>query len=188
MKLRFLRKRLLLLLPASLLALGAGAAPADAAVDMHLKFSNAIDGESTDTGHGKEVDVLAWSWGASRTSATRSKAAGVALQELSFTKYVDRASPKLLKALYDGSTIDSATLTANKAATPTTPYLRFCMSDVRVNSMSTGGSGGEDRFTENVTLGFRRLTFEYTPDSAVSPVFASYDLSSGSFTTNGCPS
>jgi len=32
-----------------------------------------------------------------------------------------------------------------------------------VTSVSTGGSGGEDRLTENVTLNFAKVKFEYTP-------------------------
>ncbi|RZI61235.1 MAG: type VI secretion system tube protein Hcp, partial [Zymomonas sp.] len=31
------------------------------AVDMFLKLTN-IEGESRDKTHGKEIDVLAWSW------------------------------------------------------------------------------------------------------------------------------
>ena len=31
-----------------------------------------------------------------------------------------------------------------------------------VTSVSTGGSGGEDRLTENVSLNFAKVKFEYT--------------------------
>ena len=31
------------------------------------------------------------------------------------------------------------------------------------NKKSTGGSGGEDRLTENITLNFAKVTFEYDP-------------------------
>ena len=37
------------------------------------------------------------------------------------------------------------------------------MKDVIVTSVSTGGSGGEDRLTENVTLNFATFKIEYQP-------------------------
>ena len=36
------------------------------AVDMYLKLTG-IDGESSDSTHAGEIDVLAWSWGASQS-------------------------------------------------------------------------------------------------------------------------
>ena len=35
------------------------------------------------------------------------------------------------------------------------------MSDVLITSYSTGGSGGEDRLTENVTLNFAKVNLTY---------------------------
>jgi type VI secretion system secreted protein Hcp len=35
------------------------------------------------------------------------------------------------------------------------------MEEVMVVACSTGGSGGEDRLTENVTLNFAKVKFEY---------------------------
>ena len=52
------------------------------------------------------------------------------------------------------------------------------------------GSSGEDRFTENVTLNFQSVTFEYTPNingDPIAPVFVSYDLSTQGFGSNTCP-
>ena len=46
-----------------------------------------------------------------------------------------------------------------------------------MTSLNTGGSGGEDRFTENVTLNFAKFKVTYTPqkadgtaDAAIGPV------------------
>ena len=46
------------------------------AVDMFLKVDN-IDGESQDAKHGKEIDVLAWSWGLSQSATTHVGGGGV---------------------------------------------------------------------------------------------------------------
>ena len=56
-------------------------------------------------------------------------------------------------------------------------YVKIEMEEVLVTSVTTGGSGGEDRFTENVTLNFAKFKVTYTPqkedgtaDAAVGPV------------------
>jgi type VI secretion system secreted protein Hcp len=45
-------------------------------------------------------------------------------------------------------------------------YIFITMEQVLVTSISTGGSGGEDRLTENVTLNFAKVNFAYTPQNA----------------------
>ena len=40
------------------------------------------------------------------------------------------------------------------------------MTEVLVTSMSQGGSGGEDRLTENVTLNFAKVKVEYIEQTA----------------------
>jgi type VI secretion system secreted protein Hcp len=40
------------------------------------------------------------------------------------------------------------------------------MTEVMVTSVSTGGSGGEDRLTENISLNFAKVKFEYVPVDA----------------------
>ncbi len=36
------------------------------------------------------------------------------------------------------------------------------LTEVLITAVSTGGSGGEDRLTENVTLNFAKVKFSYT--------------------------
>ena len=40
-------------------------------------------------------------------------------------------------------------------------YLKIEMTEVVITSISTGGSGGEDRLTENVTLNFAKVKVDY---------------------------
>jgi len=51
---------------------------------------------------------------------------------------------------------------------------------VIITSISTGGSGGEDRLTENVTLNFAEFKTEYTPQkpdgSGDAAVEAAYNI------------
>ena len=43
-------------------------------------------------------------------------------------------------------------------------YFDLLLENLIVTSVSTGGSGGEDRLTENVTLNFAKVKWCYTPD------------------------
>jgi len=136
------------------------------AVDMFLKIDG-IDGESVDDKHAKSIDVLAWSWGASQSGTTHMGGGGGAgkanFQDVSVTKYIDKSSFNLLKHVATGKHIPKANLTVRKAGADPLEYVKLLMEEVMITSVSTGGSGGEDRLTENVTLNFAKFEFEYTP-------------------------
>jgi type VI secretion system secreted protein Hcp len=136
------------------------------AVDMFIKIET-VDGESRDKTHKKEIDVLAWSWGISNSgSAHVGGGAGAGkcnIQDISFTKWVDSATPKLALACCDGKHFASATLVVRKAGEKPVEYLKIKVEEVLITSISTGGSGGEDRLTENVTLNFAKVSLDYVP-------------------------
>lgn len=141
------------------------------AVDMFLKIGD-IKGESADKKHPNEVDVLSWSWGLSNSGTTHTGRGGGAgkanVQDLSFTKYVDSASHALLEACSNGKHYPKANLVVRKAGGKGAPieYIKIEMEEVLITSVATGGSGGQDRLTENVTLNFAKVKFEYTPQKA----------------------
>jgi type VI secretion system secreted protein Hcp len=139
------------------------------AVDMFIKIAG-VEGESRDHKHGKTIDVLAWSWGMSNSGSAHSGggagAGKVSVQDLSFTKYVDKASPPLMLACCNGKHFDEALLTVRKAGENPVEYIKIKMTDLIVTAVSTGGSGGEDRLTENVTLNFAKVNVDYTPQDA----------------------
>jgi len=137
--------------------------------DAFLKIEG-IDGEAQDASHEGEIDVLAWSWGASQNGTTHLGAGGgsgkVAVQDLSVTKYIDSATHGILQKCFDGGHITEATLVVRKAGGTAMEYLKITMKNIIVSSISTGGSGGEDRLTENVTLNFSQVTLAYFPQKA----------------------
>lgn len=139
------------------------------AVDMFIKIGD-LKGESVDKTHKDEIDVLAWSWGMSQSGTTHMGPGGgagkVNVQDLSFTKYVDKSSPVLIKGCCKGIHFPEAKLTVRKAGGDALEYIKLTMKEVIVTSISTGGSGGEDRLTENVTLNFAQFKIEYTPQKA----------------------
>lgn len=139
------------------------------AVDMFLKLEG-IEGESQDDSHPKEIDVLAWSWGMSQSGTFHSGGGGGAgkanFQDISITKYIDKSSMTLMQKVASGDHIPSATLIVRKAGGKTPlEYLKIDMTEVMITSVSTGGSGGEDRLTENVTLNFRHVASHYKPQT-----------------------
>ena len=71
-----------------------------------------------------------------------------------------------MQKCFDGGHIKEATLCVRKAGENPLEYLTIVMSDVIVTAVSTGGSGGEDRLTENVTLNFEKIAWTYTEDDA----------------------
>ena len=138
------------------------------AVDMFINIDG-IKGESGDAKHKGEIDVLSWSFGGSQSGSAHVGgglgAGKVNIHDLSVTKYVDKASPELFTHLCNGKHIPKALLTVRKAGEHPLEYLKITMENVLVSSLTTGGSGGEDRLTENVSLNFAKLKVEYTPQS-----------------------
>ncbi|GLP96844.1 Hcp family type VI secretion system effector [Paraferrimonas sedimenticola] len=139
------------------------------AMDMFFKIEG-IEGESEDDTHGGEIDVLAWSWGCSQSGSTHigggSGSGKVNVQDISFTKWIDSASHNLLRHCCNGKHIASATLVCRKAGgDDPLEYITIEFEDLIVTSVSTGGSGGEDKLTENISLNFARFHFKYKPQT-----------------------
>jgi len=139
------------------------------AVDMFLKIDG-IKGEAHDAKHKDEIDVLAWSWGMAQSGTSHMGGGGgsgkVTVQDLSITKYMDKATPNLMMYCCSGKHVPKIMLTVRKAGSKALEYLKISMEDCLVGHVSTGGSGGEDRLTETLALNFARVKVEYTPQKA----------------------
>jgi type VI secretion system secreted protein Hcp len=140
-----------------------------AASDMFLKITN-IQGESADSKHKGEIDVLAWSWGTSAGTArtTRGAVPGSCIQDLSLTKMIDSATPAFITMGVTGEVAADAVLTVRRVTGEgySADYFTLRMSNVSVSAYQTGGSGGENMLTENVVLHFDSLKGDYRPQKA----------------------
>jgi type VI secretion system secreted protein Hcp len=154
------------------------------AIEYHLKFGN-VKGESGATKHKEEIELQSWSWGATNpTSITGSgmSAGKVSMSDLSFTKKVDKASPKLLELLVTGKHVDTVTLTCSKQTGGKTPddFLTIKLKEVYVSSYQTGGSSGDDVGMESLSVTYGDIDYDYKeqkPDgSLVSAGKVEYDL------------
>ncbi|MEM7694019.1 MAG: type VI secretion system tube protein Hcp [Pseudomonadota bacterium] len=134
------------------------------AVDFFLKLDG-IKGESKDSKHKDTIDILAWSWGMTNSgSAHLGGGAGSGkanVQDLTITKYVDLSSPVLAKLTANGKHIKEGLLTIRKAGENPLEYMKFKLTDILISSYQTGGSGGDDRVTESISLNFAKVEFEY---------------------------
>lgn len=155
------------------------------AMDQFIKLDG-IKGEAGDDKHGGEIDVLSWSWGLSNSGSAGSGGGGgagkVNVQDLSFTKWIDKSSPVLMQHCCGGKHIPEALLTVRKAGDKPLEYLKIKLTDLIVTSVSTGGSGGEDKLTENVSLNFAKVQIAYqeqdkTGGAKGGPVEMGWDVS-----------
>ena len=86
----------------------------------------------------------------------------VAVQDLHITKYLDNSSPTLMKFCANGKHIDSGKLTLRKAGEHPLEFLKIDLKGMMVTSVTQGGTGTQDRLTENVSLNFAQFHTTYT--------------------------
>jgi len=139
------------------------------ASDIFAKIGD-IKGESLDDKHKDEVEVLSFSWGVSNDAAIKSGGSGggagkASFHDFSFTHNVDKASPVLLRACATGTHLKEATITRRKAGKGQQEYLVIKMSDVIITGVSLGDSSGATG-SENVTMAFAKVDFEYKPQKS----------------------
>lgn len=93
--------------------------PAQSFAPIFIKFDG-VDGESVDSQHRLEVELVSYSWGARQKVTFASDGRVVvgrgALGDLNITHRVDVASPALLARLFSGKVIPSARLTVRRDA------------------------------------------------------------------------
>lgn len=159
-------------------------AAAESDTFFFLKVDNIL-GESIAVGHANEIDVLAYSTGASNSGTTQvgggSGAGKVSFQDLNFTKYVDGTSPAFLLACATGQHFATVELKgARRKNGALQEYLTVKMSNVIVTSVSSGGTAGEQKQTENISINFAKIEFtvrKMNPDGTLgAPVTITWNI------------
>ena len=135
------------------------------AVDMFLKLDG-IDGESRDSKHKDEIDVLSFNMGANNVSTGGVGGGGGAgraeFHDLAFVMFVDKASPKLFESLATGKHIATGLLTVRKAGETQVEFLKWTLTDVVVTGVSQAVSGGEDRRSAGGLPRVQKVKIDYT--------------------------
>ncbi|HEU0044672.1 type VI secretion system tube protein Hcp [Sphingomonas sp.] len=133
--------------------------------DFFLKIDG-IEGECTKRGHEKEIDIHSMSFGVSQPLQVGRGGAGLSagkasFGEIHFTKFTDKASPKLFQAAGGGTHIPSVVFTSQKAAGDKPMlYYKVTLTDVMVSSFQNAGASGSE-MTEQVSIGYSKIEFEY---------------------------
>jgi len=135
--------------------------------DMFLKIDG-IDGESLDDKHRNEIHIHAYHFGAHNSGAGLSNGAIAAgkVQDIHFTKHVDKSSPNLFINCCSGKLIPTAVLTVRKAGEKPQEYMIVTLSDVVVSSYNHKAGDNDELPVETVSLTFSKIKYEYKPQSA----------------------
>ena len=123
-----------------------------------------ITGESLDTAHKSEIDVLSWSWGMEASPAIGGgiqKKASV--RDLKVVKRVDSASTALMKALRHNELIVKAVLTQRKAGTTQLEFLKITIENGRVTEVTVEADADVPQILEKVRFSFNKIEVEYVP-------------------------
>ena len=111
--------------------------------DAFLKLDG-IKGESADSKHKGEIDIMSFSWGMSQTGVSATGGGGgagkVHVHDLVITKKTDASSPLLFLNCANGAHIKEATLVVRKAGGTQLEYLKIKLTDVLVSSYKPAGS------------------------------------------------
>jgi len=119
-----------------------------------------IDGECKQSKHKDWIDVLNYSYALEQSTAVQSGGgSGVGKAKfapLTFTHFVDKASPNLLKYCAAGKHIPKVILVASKAGDGSQEFMRITLTQVLIVGVSpSGGSNGQA--VENVGLSYATI-------------------------------
>ncbi|MCB5205950.1 Hcp family type VI secretion system effector [Methylovorus mays] len=132
------------------------------ATDIFLKIEG-ITGESQDSLHVNEIDVMSWSWKVEQSSSMLSGSGGGApkatVHDLVLTHQIDRSSPALMTSCLMGKHFVQAVITMRKAGGVPLPYFKLTMSDVVITNVEPYITSG--LHMETIHLSFAKVKQEY---------------------------
>jgi|SRR5688572_12534220 type VI secretion system secreted protein Hcp len=139
------------------------------AADIFAKIGD-IKGESLDSKHKDELEILSWSWGVSNSGSISHGGGGggegkASFNDFSFTHRIDKASPVLMKACATGQHIKDATITMRKAGKGQQEFLIIKMNDVIITSVHPSVADAAAT-AENIAMQFAKVHLEYKPQKA----------------------
>jgi type VI secretion system secreted protein Hcp len=139
------------------------------AVDMFLKLDG-IEGESKDKTHKDWIHIESFSWGMNQSGSFGTAGGGgtgkVSVQDVSISKFTDKASAPLMVHCATGKHIKEGFITVRKAGDQPLEYLKIKMNDILVSSVQSAGHNGTDILSENVSLNFGQVRVEYQEQAA----------------------
>jgi len=153
------------------------------AVDIILNIEG-VTGESKIKGFEGKIDILSWNWGLTNSGDMHTGTGGgsgkVDVHDISLSKYIDKATPALIKACCTGNHFNKATLVVRKAGGDAVEYLKIELDKVLISNINSGAGGGDDRIMEDLSLNFAKYKLTYTPQkddgTADAPIVLGWDI------------
>lgn len=152
---------------AAMLAAMPLAAPA-AGLDYFLKIDT-IKGESSDSKHKDEIDLLSWSWGVSTSAPVVGGGGGSASRPVfapfSWEQGLDSSFVPLFLGVANGKNFKSALLTVRSSGGKTpSEFFKMTLSDVQIISLESQGFG--DGIEVNAAMSYSKIEMAYRPQKA----------------------
>ena len=151
---------------------------------IYVKYDG-IDGEATHQDHKKWIDVGSFQFGIGRAISTPSgstnnrEASEPSVSEITISKLMDGASPKLFTESATGNVGKKVQVHLVSTGSPGHTYVEYTLTNALISSyaISTGG----DRPSESVSISFTKIEYKFIPyddkNNAGTPVTVSYDIS-----------
>jgi type VI secretion system secreted protein Hcp len=133
--------------------------------DQWLKIPG-IEGEATDDGHKKEIDLQGWSWGMTHPVEMRGgglSGGETSVANLTVIKAIDKASPNIMKFCLAAKAMDEVLLTMRKRGENPIEFVKIKMKQAVVAGVNNNASSNGGGTSESVSFAFEAVEFEYTP-------------------------
>ena len=136
-----------------------------------------IEGEAQDSKYEKKIELQSFSWGATNNSSYSSGTGGNIgkghIHDISFSKYMCKASPELMKRVVSGKAIPKGKLSLCKLSGEKDgdkiAYYEIELENIVLTSYQVSASGGAQLPMESGTLHFVTTKPSYTPQKNEGP-------------------
>ena len=137
------------------------------AFDTFIKIDG-IEGESSDDKHAAWIEVISYDTGVNQKASTTASSAGGGSSEradfdnFTFTKQLDKSSPKLAQACAAGTHIDTITMEICRAGAEKVKYMEFIMTNCIISNYQVSGDGEDSFPIETIGINFGKIRWVYT--------------------------
>jgi len=131
--------------------------------DFFIKIEG-IAGESKDSNHSGQIDVLNWGYAVNQSSSANTGGGGgvgkAHFSELVFTHYIDKSTPNLMKYCASGKHIPSVELSCCKVGDGQQEYMKVTLNDVLITHVRPTGDASSPRVMEEVGISYSKIKVE----------------------------
>ena len=135
--------------------------------DMFIKIEGGgIVGESSDSKHKEWIEISSFSRGVTQAAGGQRSTSGAPagaradFSDVTITKELDKASPKLMIACAQATALSKVTIEFCRAVGEKGKYMEYILEDAIISSVSTSGGGG-GLPQESISFNYGKITEKY---------------------------